>query len=92
MNSAAKAHVLIFDGYADWEIGNVLAEFHRLAKVDVVSVGFSDQAVVSMGGLRVIPDIALSEINTNDVLIFIMPGNYKTRHLFNSGFNIGFNQ
>lgn len=33
-----KAYVLLFDEYADWEIGNVLAEFHRLAKVKVISV------------------------------------------------------
>ncbi|MCJ7772155.1 MAG: DJ-1/PfpI family protein [Desulfobacterales bacterium] len=71
-----KAYVLLFDEYADWEIGNILAEFHRLAKVEVVSVGFSDKTIVSMGGLRVIPDMAMSEMDINDVLIFIIPGGY----------------
>jgi len=71
-----KAYVLLFDEYADWEIGNILAEFHRLAKVEVKSVGFSEKPVVSMGGLRVIPDMAMPEMDINDVLIFIIPGGY----------------
>ncbi len=71
-----KAHVLLFDGYADWEIGNILAELHRLAKIEIKSVSFSDTPVVSMGGLRVIPDMTLSEMDIHDVLIFIIPGGY----------------
>jgi putative intracellular protease/amidase len=72
----AKAHVLLFDGYADWELGHVLAELRRYGNVEVVSVGFTDAAVVSMGGLRVVPDTLLSEVNPRDVLIFIVPGGY----------------
>ena len=71
-----KAHALLFDGYADWELGNVLAELRRLGKVDVVSVGFSDKTVVSMGGLHVKPDKVLSQVEPDDVLIFILPGGY----------------
>ncbi len=67
----AKAYVLLFDGYADWELGHVLAELRRHGKVEVVSVGFTDRAVVSMGGLRVIPDTILSHVDPRDVLIFI---------------------
>jgi putative intracellular protease/amidase len=72
----AKAYVLLFDGYADWELGHVLAELRRHGKVEVVSVGFTDRAVVSMGGLRVIPDTILSHVDPQDVLIFIIPGGY----------------
>jgi len=71
-----KAHVLLFDEYADWEIGNILPEFQRLDKVEVRTVGFNDKPVVSMGGLRVTPDMALSEMDTDDILIFIIPGGY----------------
>lgn len=72
----SKAYTLIFDGYADWEIGNVLAEFRRFGKVEVTTVGFSDETVTSMGGLRVIPDMSIDEIDIQDVLIFIIPGGY----------------
>ncbi len=72
----SRAYTLLFDGYADWELGHVLAELRRYGKVEVVSVGFSNKVVVSMGGLRVIPDKPISEIDIQDVLIFILPGGY----------------
>jgi len=71
-----KAHVLIFDGYADWELGHVLAELRRFGKIEVVTVGFSNAAVTSMGGLRVLPGMSIAEIDIQDVLIFILPGGY----------------
>jgi putative intracellular protease/amidase len=71
-----KAYVLLFDGYADWEIGFVLAELRRLGKVEVVAVGFSDKSVVSMGGLNVSVDTVISRINLDDVLIFLLPCGY----------------
>jgi len=71
-----RAYTLIFDGYADWELGHVLAELRRYGKVEVVTVGFSDKAVTSMGGLRVIPDKPIEEVDIHDVLIFIIPGGY----------------
>lgn len=72
----SRAYSLLFDGYADWELGHVLAELRRYGNVDVVTVGFSDKAVTSMGGLRVMPDKSLSQIDIQDVLIFIIPGGY----------------
>jgi putative intracellular protease/amidase len=71
-----KAHALLFDGYADWELGNVLAELRRFGRIKVVPVSFSEKAVVSMGGLCVKPDTILSQVNLDDVLIFILPGGY----------------
>ena len=71
-----KAYVLLFDGYADWVLGNVLAELRRLGKVEVVTVGFSEKSVVSMGGLNVRVDIVVSQVNLDDVLIFLLPGGY----------------
>ncbi|VVS91450.1 DJ-1/PfpI family protein [Desulfoluna spongiiphila] len=71
-----RVYVLVFDGYVDWELGNVLAEVRRLGKAKVVSVGFTDDIVVSMGGLRVIPDMSLSRVEPGDVSLFILPGGY----------------
>lgn len=71
-----KAHVLLFDEYADWELGNVLSELRRMGKIGVTAVGFSEDPVVSMGGLHVKPDAALSRLNLDDVLIFLLPGGY----------------
>ncbi|MCP4021268.1 MAG: thiamine biosynthesis protein ThiJ [Desulfobacteraceae bacterium] len=72
----SRAYTLLFDDYADWELGHILAEIRRFSKIDVVTVGFSDKPVTSMGGLRVIPDKTISQVDIEDVLIFIIPGGY----------------
>ena len=72
----SSAHALIFDGFADWELGHVLPELRRLGQLEVVTVGFSREAVVSMGGLRVIPDLSIPEVDVEDVRIFILPGGH----------------
>ena len=71
-----RAYTLLFDGYADWELGHVLAELRRYGNLDTVTVGFSDKAVTSMGGLRVIVDMAVSDMDVEDVLLFILPGGH----------------
>lgn len=69
-----KAYVLLFDGYADWEIGHILAELRRLGDIAVKTVGFATAPVTSMGGLNVQPDMPLSQVEPDDMLIFILPG------------------
>ncbi len=69
-----KAYVLLFDGYADWELGYILPELGRLGNIPVVTAGFSDAPVLSMGGLRVQPDKRLAGVSLDDALLFILPG------------------
>lgn len=72
----SRAHALVFDGFADWELGHVLPELRRFAQLEVVTVGFSREVVVSMGGLRVLPDLSIPEVDLEDVRIFILPGGH----------------
>ncbi len=72
----SRAYTLLFDGFADWELGHTLAELRRYGKVEVVPVGFSDKTITSMGGLSVILYKSISEIDIQDVLIFILPGGH----------------
>src|SRR5688500_4499592 len=67
-------HVLVFDGFADWEPAYALAELRRWGKRTVVVIGFDDNPVVSMGGLRVVPDRALPNVEASDVELLILPG------------------
>jgi putative intracellular protease/amidase len=67
-------HVLVFDGFADWEPAHALAELRRWGKRSVVAVGFDPEPVTSMGGLRVVPDRALSDIHPSEMEILIVPG------------------
>ncbi|MBA3658075.1 MAG: glutamine amidotransferase [Gemmatimonadales bacterium] len=67
-------HVLVFDGYADWEPAFALAELRRSGALEVVSLGFGDAPVRSMGGLQVEPDRSLEGLDPATVRLLILPG------------------
>jgi putative intracellular protease/amidase len=71
---AATVHVLVFDGFADWEPSYALAELRRSGHHEVVSVGFTRDEVTSMGGLRVRPDRPLADVRAEEVRLLILPG------------------
>ena len=74
VGSTRAIHVLVFDGFADWEPAYALAELRRWGKRAVRVVGFTSAPVVSMGGLRVSPDMTLDAVGVDDVELFLMPG------------------
>ena len=67
-------HVLVFDGFADWEPAYALAELRRWGKRSVRVVGFTSTPVVSMGGLKILPDATLATVAVDDVELFLLPG------------------
>jgi putative intracellular protease/amidase len=67
-------HLLVFDGFADWEAAYAIAELRRSGKHQVITVGFSGEPVISMGGLCVLPDVDLAELDPQEIRIFILPG------------------
>ena len=68
------AYVFIFDGFADWEPASALAELRRTFGFATKAIGLSREPVVSMGGLRVVPDLALLEFEPDTAAILILPG------------------
>jgi len=74
MDSRRSVHVVIFDGFADWEPAHALAELRRWGKRVVRTIGFTSAPVVSMGGLKVSPDIPLDSVASNDVELLLLPG------------------
>jgi putative intracellular protease/amidase len=72
MNPAV--HVLVFEGFADWEPAYALAELRRSGGLDVVTLGFTDAPVRSMGGLRVVPDRAIAGLEATAVRLLLLPG------------------
>lgn len=69
-----KVYVLVFDGFADWEPAHALCGIAMSGKFEIVTVGFSAEAVRSMGGLRILPDITLEQINLKEAAMLILPG------------------
>lgn len=67
-------HLLVVEGFADWEPAYALAELRRSGGFETVTVGFTPDAVRSMGGVRVLPDKALAAVAVPEVRLLILPG------------------
>lgn len=72
--TSKAVHMLVFDGFADWEPAHALAELRRSGNRTVRVVGFDGEPVTSMGGLRVIPDLTLRDMRPAEIEILILPG------------------
>jgi len=66
--------LLIFDGFADWEPAFAVAGLRRWGKREVVTFGYNEKPVTSMGGLRVTPDRELPDLSADSTGMLIMPG------------------
>lgn len=69
-----KAYCLVFNGLADWEAPHALCAITESSRFDVVSVGFTDQPVTTMGGLKIVPDITTKDVEADAAGVFILPG------------------
>jgi len=76
MLEKCPVYLLVFDGFADWEPALAAVEINRSEKYRMVTVGFSQSPVVSMGGMRIVPDILLEEMDYQECAMFILPGGH----------------
>jgi len=67
-------YLFVFDGFADWQAALALCEIRRPGDFRVRTVGIDRRPVQSMGGLTVMPDVALAEIEHDRAVLFIVPG------------------
>ena len=80
MNVERSIHIVVFDGFADWEPAHALAELRRWGKRTVRSIGFSSAPVVSMGGLTVVPDVVLDAVTAEEIELLLLPGGDLWEH------------
>ncbi|MGA8086260.1 MAG: type 1 glutamine amidotransferase family protein [Terracidiphilus sp.] len=75
-----NVHLFVFDSMADWEAAFAIAginnpQFQRTpGQFRVVTVGSTTKPITTVGGVRILPDIGLSEIDPNQSAILILPG------------------
>jgi putative intracellular protease/amidase len=72
------AHVALYDSLADWEVGYLLVEL-RTGRFtgspwNVVSVAESLDPVTSMGGVRMLPDVRLDDLDPADSDLLVLSG------------------
>ncbi|MFJ6630774.1 DJ-1/PfpI family protein [Streptomyces sp. NPDC091376] len=67
-------HLAVYDTFADWETGHATAWLARTGH-PVRTVGpAADKPVTSIGGLRVLPELALEELRPEDSELLVLPG------------------
>jgi putative intracellular protease/amidase len=82
MLSMETAYVAVYETLADWEIGYLAVELRtgRFTGVPwrVVTVGESLEPVVTMGGMRVVPDVTVADVEpaAGDVLVLAGSGQW----------------
>ena len=66
---------------SDWEIGYCLAELHSkrffrkdAREISVKTVSLSKEPVKSMGGLTIVPDLTIKDVQANKDNVLILPG------------------
>lgn len=69
-----SVYLLVFDGLADWEVGLVTYELNTRNAIPVTTVGLTQESVKTGGGLRVLPDISLTQIDLDNTALLILPG------------------
>ncbi|MFF7854387.1 DJ-1/PfpI family protein [Streptomyces sp. NPDC007904] len=66
-------HLALFDTFADWESGHATAHL-ALAGYQVRTVAPTAEPVTGIGGLRVLPDLALDALRPGDSSLLILSG------------------
>ncbi len=74
-------YVYVLDTLADWELGFALAEFHSGRYFTwpgegytVTTFGLTQEPVVTMGGLRIVPDRTVDEVVVEQAALLMLPG------------------
>lgn len=85
-------HVAVYDTLADWEVGLAIAHINRRLwqrepdRYRVRTVGERAEPVTTMGGMRVVPDLTLDELDPGGSAMLILPG----ADLWDEGGNLPF--
>ena len=78
LSSSHTAHLAVYDTLADWEPGYLLAELRTgrftNTRFDIVAVAESPEPISTMGGVRVVPGMLVSELEPAASDLLILPG------------------
>jgi putative intracellular protease/amidase len=77
----STVYLYVLDTMADWEVGYLSAELNSgryykkgLSPLKIVTVGISQTPVITMGGVKILPDIDHEECIVEDAAALILPG------------------
>lgn len=74
-------YLYVFDTMADWEIGYLTAEIESgryfrkgILPLRIKTISNTTDPIVTMGGLKIIPDMKVDECNGDEAAALILPG------------------
>jgi putative intracellular protease/amidase len=74
----STAHLSLYNTLADWEVGYLLVELRTgrftSRRWDIVTVAEAREPITTMGGLRIMPDMLLEDLEPADSDLLILPG------------------
>ncbi len=78
MAPARKAHVALYDQLADWEVGHLLVELRSGrftgTPFEIVTVAETTDPITTMGGIRMLPDTTIADLDPGDSALLVLPG------------------
>jgi putative intracellular protease/amidase len=78
LHRQTTAHVALYDTLADWEIGHLLVELRTGrftgTRFEIVTVAESREPITTMGGLRIVPDTLLADLDPADSDLIVLAG------------------
>jgi putative intracellular protease/amidase len=76
--TGSTAHLAVYDTLADWEVGYLLVELRtgRFTGTpwSIVTVAESPEPMTTMGGVRILPDMQLNDLEPASSNLLILPG------------------
>jgi putative intracellular protease/amidase len=76
----STVHLLVFDTMSDWEYGYLVAginnpQFQKTpGEFRVKTVSLSGEPIITMGGLRITPDLTLAKLRPSGSVMLVLPG------------------
>lgn len=74
-------YMYVLNTMADWEPGFAIAELRKgrwfrpgIPPFEIKTFSLAKEPVVTMGGIRIMPDLAVGEINSADAALLLLPG------------------
>ena len=74
-------YIYVLETLADWELGYVTAELNSgrffrkdAPEVSVKTAAISKEPVKTMGGLTIVPDCSISDIEAGEKSVLLLPG------------------
>lgn len=82
MEQQQTVHLFVLGGMADWEPGFAIAGINQAAyqtnpgRYRVRTVGATREPIQTQGGLRILPDLELADLDPRESAMLIMPGSF----------------